>query len=136
MTRFKRRILLGTTLVVLVLLGLGVWFYITFFGSTNAALQHAETFLFRRMKVVQLAEKGTYRFFYVINRHQFNLLAQKKCHKYVTSGNFNRKSFYWMLLCCPSYFPPTNLSSFLSARPLSEYLYFEIHFVVMKTRGK
>jgi len=68
MTRFKRRILLGTTLVVLVLLGLGVWFYFTFFGSTNAALQHAETFLFRRMKVVQLAEKGSYRFFYVTNR--------------------------------------------------------------------
>ncbi len=68
MTRFKRRILLGTTLVVLVLLGLGVWFYFTLFGSTNAALQRAETFLFRRMKVAQLAEKGSYRFFYVTNR--------------------------------------------------------------------
>ena len=68
MTRFKRRILLGTTLVVLVLLGLGVWFYSIFFSSTNAALQRAETFLFRRMKVVQLAEKGSYRFFYVTNR--------------------------------------------------------------------
>ena len=68
MTRFKRRILLGTTLVVLVLLGLGVWFYFTFFGSTSTALQRAETFLFRRMKVAQLAEKGSYRFFYVTNR--------------------------------------------------------------------
>ena len=68
MTRFKRRILFGTTLVVLVLLGLGVWFYFTFFGSTNTALQRAETFLFRRMKVVQLDEQGSYRFFYVTNR--------------------------------------------------------------------
>jgi esterase/lipase superfamily enzyme len=68
MTRFKRRILLGTTLVVLVLLGLGAWFYFTFLGSTNTALQRAETFLFRRMKVAQLAEKGSYRFFYVTNR--------------------------------------------------------------------
>jgi esterase/lipase superfamily enzyme len=68
MTRFKRHILLGTTLVVLVLLGLGVWFYFTFLGSTNTALQRAETFLFRRMKVAQLAEKGSYRFFYVTNR--------------------------------------------------------------------
>ena len=68
MTRFKRRILFGTTLVVLVLLGLGVWFYFNFFGSTNTALRRAETFLFRRMKVAQLAEKGSYRFFYVTNR--------------------------------------------------------------------
>jgi esterase/lipase superfamily enzyme len=68
MTRFKRRILLGTTLVVLVLLGLGAWFYFTFLGSTNTALQRAETFLFRRMKVAQLAEKGSYRFFFVTNR--------------------------------------------------------------------
>jgi esterase/lipase superfamily enzyme len=68
MTRFKRRILFGTTLVVLVLLGLGAWFYFTFLGSTNTALQRAETFLFRRMKVAQLAEKGSYRFFYVTNR--------------------------------------------------------------------
>jgi len=68
MTRFKRHILLGTTLVVLVLLGLGGWFYFTFLGSTNTALLRAETFLFRRMKVAQLAEKGSYRFFYVTNR--------------------------------------------------------------------
>ena len=59
MTRFKRRILLGTTLVVLVFLGLGVWFYFTFFGSTNTALQRAETFLFRRMKVADLVEPGS-----------------------------------------------------------------------------
>jgi esterase/lipase superfamily enzyme len=68
MTRFKRRILLGTTLVVLVLLGVGFWLYFYFLGSTSAALQHAEAFLFRRMKVSQLAEKGSYRFLFVTNR--------------------------------------------------------------------
>jgi esterase/lipase superfamily enzyme len=68
MTRFKRRILIGTALVVLVLLGVGVWFYFNFFASTSSALRHAEVFLFRRMKVAQLAEKGSYRFFYVTNR--------------------------------------------------------------------
>ncbi len=68
MTRFKRRLLIGTTLVVLILLGVGVWFYFSFFASTSTALRHAEAFLFRRMKVAQLAEQGAYRFFFVTNR--------------------------------------------------------------------
>jgi esterase/lipase superfamily enzyme len=68
MTRFKRRMLIGAVLVVLVLLGVGVWFYFSFFASTSTALRHAEAFLFRRMKVAQLAEQGNYRFFYVTNR--------------------------------------------------------------------
>jgi len=68
MTRLKRRILIGTTLVVLIFLGLGVWFYFTLFASTSAALQRAEAFMFRRMKVAQLAEQGGYRFFYATNR--------------------------------------------------------------------
>ncbi|MBT8332176.1 MAG: alpha/beta fold hydrolase [Deltaproteobacteria bacterium] len=68
MTRFKRRMLLGTALVVLVLLGVGVWFYFTFFTATSTALQRAEAFMFRRMKVAQLAEQGSYRFFFVTNR--------------------------------------------------------------------
>jgi len=68
MTRFKRRLLIGTTLFVLILLGVGVWFYFNFFASTSAALRHAEAFLFRRMKVAQLAEQGNYRFFFVTNR--------------------------------------------------------------------
>jgi esterase/lipase superfamily enzyme len=69
MTRLKRRILIGTALVVLVLLGLGVWFYYSFYVSTSSALQRAEAFMFRRMKVAQLAEQGGYRFFYVTNRN-------------------------------------------------------------------
>ncbi len=68
MTRFKRRMLFGTALVVLVLSGAGVWFYFTFFAATSTALQRAEAFRFRRMKVAQLAEQGRYRFFYVTNR--------------------------------------------------------------------
>ncbi len=68
MTRFKRRLLITTAVVVLVFLGVGVWLYFSFFASTSAALRHAEAFIFRRMKVVQLAEQGTYRFFFVTNR--------------------------------------------------------------------
>jgi esterase/lipase superfamily enzyme len=66
--RFKRRMLWGTALVVLVLVGVGAWFYNTYFASTDAAIRHAEAFLFRRMTVAQLAEQGEYRFFYVTNR--------------------------------------------------------------------
>jgi len=47
-----------TALVVLVLLGAGVCFYNTYFTSTDAAIRHAEAFLFRRMTVAQLAEQG------------------------------------------------------------------------------
>ena len=65
MTRFKRRMLFGLTLVVLVLVGLGAWVY---FYGTRAALQRAEAFQFRRMVVAQLEEQSTYRFFYVSNR--------------------------------------------------------------------
>ena len=68
MTRFKRRLLVGTILVVLVLLGLGGWFYHSFYGSTYAAMQHAEAFNFRRLQVTKLDEPGTYRFFYATNR--------------------------------------------------------------------
>jgi esterase/lipase superfamily enzyme len=68
--RFKRRLLWGATLVVLVLLGAGIWFYKFYFVSTDAAIRHAEAFSFRRMTVAQLAEHGEYRFFYVTNRRR------------------------------------------------------------------
>jgi esterase/lipase superfamily enzyme len=67
-SRLKRRLLWGTALVALVLLGAGVWFYKAYFASTDAAIRHAEAFLFRRMTVAQLAEQGKYRFFYATNR--------------------------------------------------------------------
>ena len=64
----KRRLLWGLGLVVLVLAGVGFWFYSFYFASTEAAIRHAEAFIFRRMTVAQLAEQGIYRFFYVTNR--------------------------------------------------------------------
>ncbi len=65
MTRLKRRVLIG---IVLVLLGLVGWLSYALFKSTGAALRTAEAFAFRRMTVTQLAEQGTYRFFFVTNR--------------------------------------------------------------------
>ena len=55
-------------LAALLLVLAGVWSYRAYFSSTNAALRHAEAFLFRRMSVAQLAEQGEYRFFYTTNR--------------------------------------------------------------------
>jgi len=67
-SRFKRRLLWGSALVALVLIGVGVWFYKVYFVSTDLAIRHAEAFQFRRMTVAQLAEQGEYRFFYATNR--------------------------------------------------------------------
>ena len=64
MTRFKRRILIGTALFVLVLVGLVLFFY----RPTRVALERAEAFRFRRMLVTRLGEQDAYRFFYVTNR--------------------------------------------------------------------
>jgi len=55
------------SLIGIVLIG-AVWFYSIYFSSTDAAIRHAEAFLFRRMTVAQLAEHGRYRFFYASNR--------------------------------------------------------------------
>ena len=65
MTRFKRRMFIGTALVVLVLVGMVLFFY----RPTRVALERAEAFRFRRMLVTRLGEQGAYRFFYVTNRH-------------------------------------------------------------------
>ena len=67
-SRSRRRLVWVMALVVLVLLGAGVWFYKFYFVSTDAAIRHAEAFSFRRMTVAQLAEQGRYRFYYVTNR--------------------------------------------------------------------
>lgn len=55
------------SLIGIVLIG-AAWFYFIYFSSTDAAIRHAEAFLFRRMTVTQLAEHGRYRFFYASNR--------------------------------------------------------------------
>jgi esterase/lipase superfamily enzyme len=70
MARFKRKLWLGAALVALVLLGVGGWVYHTIYRTSDFSLRHAEAFLFRRMAVAQLAEQGTYRYFFVTNRRQ------------------------------------------------------------------
>ena len=70
MTRFKRRLWIGITLGVLMLLGVGGWVYYTIYMTSDFALRHAESFLFRRKTISRLAEQGTYRFFYVTNRRE------------------------------------------------------------------
>jgi esterase/lipase superfamily enzyme len=54
--------------LIAAVLAAAVWFYRFYFTSTDAAIRHAEAFLFRRMSVAQLAEQGGYRFFYTTNR--------------------------------------------------------------------
>jgi esterase/lipase superfamily enzyme len=70
MARLKRKLWLGAALVTLVLLGVGGWVYHTIYRTSDFSLRHAEAFLFRRMTVAQLAEQGTYRYFFVTNRRQ------------------------------------------------------------------
>ena len=61
----RKRLMFGL-LVALVLLG--GWFYWFYFKSTNAAILHAETFLFRRTAVSQTENEGEYRHFFITNR--------------------------------------------------------------------
>ena len=68
MRPLRKRLLLATALVFVVLLGVGGWFYYAFYRSTYAAIQHAEAFNFRRLQVARPDEPGTYRFFYATNR--------------------------------------------------------------------
>ena len=80
-------------LVALVALALlaGVWSYRAYFSSTDAALRHAEAFLFRRMSVAQLAEQGEYRFFYTTNRAPGT--DQSELAQRFTSQRHNQLSF-------------------------------------------
>ncbi|MFQ6024777.1 MAG: hypothetical protein ACE5NW_18855, partial [Acidiferrobacterales bacterium] len=55
-------------LAALILLGLGGGFYYFYFLSTDAILQRAEAFLFRRMTVARLGDQEVFRHFYVTNR--------------------------------------------------------------------
>jgi len=64
MIRFKRLILISTALVVLLLVGLAIFFY----RPTRLALERAEAFQFRRMLVAKLGARNIYRFFFVTNR--------------------------------------------------------------------
>lgn len=78
-------------LAALVLVLAGVWSYRAYFSSTDAALRHAEAFLFRRMSVAQLAEQGEYRFFYATNRAPGT--DESELAKRFTSARHNQLSF-------------------------------------------
>ena len=70
MTRFNRRMLLGTVMIVLLLAGMALYTYIV---GTRTLLEHAEAFSFRRLSVAQLEDGGAFRFFYVTNRQAGDL---------------------------------------------------------------
>jgi esterase/lipase superfamily enzyme len=70
MKRLKRRLWLAVAVVALVLLGVGGWIYYMVYMTSDFARRHAEAFLFRRMTVARLAERGTYRYFYITNRRK------------------------------------------------------------------
>jgi len=70
MTRFKRRMLWGTVMIVLLLVGMAYYAYTV---GTRTLLEHAEAFSFRRLSVAQLEDQGAFRFFYVTNRQPGDL---------------------------------------------------------------
>jgi len=84
-------------LAALLLVLICVWSYRAYFSSTDAALRHAEAFLFRRMSVTQLAEQGEYRFFYATNRTpgtDDSVLAQRftsQRHDQLSFGSFDAR---------------------------------------------
>ena len=69
MKRLGRNLRWGIALLVLALILMGAYAY---FIGTRAMLSQAEAFAFRRMTVPQLAEQGTFRFFYATNRASGN----------------------------------------------------------------
>lgn len=94
MARSGRRRWLSA-LAILTLVVASVWSYRAYFSSTNAAIIHAESFLFRRMSVAQLGVQGEYRFLYVTNRApgaDENDLAQRftsQRHNQLSLGSFD-----------------------------------------------
>jgi esterase/lipase superfamily enzyme len=70
--RRKRWLLTILIVGVLILLAAGGWVYYHVYMSTSAAIQRAETLLFRRMQVTRVDDQGAYRFFFVTNRRQEN----------------------------------------------------------------
>ncbi len=68
MARIKRRLKVVLVSGLVVLLAVGAWLYYTVYVSTDAAIQHAESLLFRRMQVTRVDDQGTHRFFFATNR--------------------------------------------------------------------
>ena len=65
MRRFGTKFRWGLALALIFLILMGAYAY---FIGTSTLLSQAEAFAFRRMTVTQLAEQGTFRFFYATNR--------------------------------------------------------------------
>lgn len=61
----RKRLVIGLIAILALLAG---WFYWFYFKSPEAAIRHAESFLFRRMTVSQVDDEGTYRHFFITNR--------------------------------------------------------------------
>jgi len=70
MARFKRRMLWGVAIILLLVIGLASYAYIV---GTRTMLEHAEAFSFRRLHVAQLDDQDALRFFYVTNRQPDDL---------------------------------------------------------------
>ncbi len=68
--RLKRRIAIVMILLLVPVAGIGAWVYHTIYRASDFSLRHAEAFRFRRMTIGQVADPGTYRYFYVTNRQQ------------------------------------------------------------------
>ena len=64
MSRKRKKLFITLGLLAVVVGG----FYYFYFVSTEAAVRHAEAFLFSRATVNRLGEQGSYRHFYVTNR--------------------------------------------------------------------
>ena len=70
MRSWKRKLWLGIAVFALLISVAAGWGYYKIYITSDFALSHAEAFLFRRMTVAQLAEQGTYRYFYITNRRR------------------------------------------------------------------
>ena len=65
MTRMKRRLIIISIFVFLILIIVVQFFY----RPTRLALERAESFQFRRMLVTKLNDRDEYRFFFITNRN-------------------------------------------------------------------
>jgi esterase/lipase superfamily enzyme len=68
MARIKRRLKIVLVSGLVVLLSVGAWFYYVVYVSTEAAIERAESLLFRRMQATKVDEQGAHRFFFATNR--------------------------------------------------------------------
>jgi esterase/lipase superfamily enzyme len=70
MARLRRRLRIILVPLLVLLLALGAWLYYVVYLSTGAAIERAESLLFRRMQVTRVDEQGGHRLFFATNRRQ------------------------------------------------------------------